>query len=159
MVTSYSANKNIQNEVTKAGIKMLPKELASAANIIVDKRVEKWSNHVDMVWVEDQDWLVNDLVNRYYNHLKVDTYYDPISFMDSVEQYPLDTRIILDTYYESPDKIPYTIDGFSIAKELHNKGYTKLILYAGEQPTGIIPEYLTIVLKSDRSSTAHLDKI
>lgn len=67
--------------------------------------------------------------------------------------------IILDTYYESEDKIPYVINGFQLAEELHNMGYTKLILYAGEEPRNKVLEYLTVVLKNDTVRRKKLDKI
>ncbi|MCE3268390.1 MAG: hypothetical protein K0R49_642, partial [Burkholderiales bacterium] len=159
LVTSYSSAPEVQDKVCTAGIKMLPKELAYAAQIIVDKKIQKWSNRVDMVWVEDQEWLVNDLVLRYYNQLKVDIYYDPTSFMQDVHQYPLDTRIILDSCYEHPNGKPYTETGYDLAKELHAIGYKKLIIYTGEDPKGNVPEYLIVARKKDQHVTENLDKI
>lgn len=159
LVTSYSASLDIQNQVTKAGIKMLPKELASAAKITVDKKLLKWSKKVDMVWVEDSKGFVDGLIKRCYSHLKVDSYYDPIAFMEEVHQYPLNTRIILDTYYKSPGGLYYTTDGFTLAKELHETGYTNLVLYAGEDPRSLAPAYLTVVLKSNFNVIDKLDKV
>ena len=158
LVTSYSSLSNVQVDVTKSGIKMLPKELASSAQIKVDKRIPKWSKKVDMVWVEDQKWFVDDLVNSYYSHLKVDTYYDPASFMEDVHQYPLDTRIILDTYYEAEDGTPYDATGYDLARELHALGYTTLILFTGEDPKGRAPEYLKVARKKDSYPTENMDK-
>lgn len=159
LVTSYATQTDIQKSVTEAGIKLLPKELASSATIIVDKKIPKWSSKVDMVWVEDQQWYVDNEIKKHYSHLLVDTYYDPISFMEDIQQYPLDTRIILDTYYSSPDNIPYLIDGFQLAKQLHAMGYTKLILYAGEEAGAKAPEYLRVILKNDPRYETQLDKI
>ena len=126
--------------------------------ITVDKKIPKWSKQVDMVWLEDQTWFLDDLVERYYKHLQVDKYYDPVSLMEDIHQYPLDTRIILDTYYETTDKIPYAVDGFRLAKQLHELGYTNLILYGGEDP-GNVPEYLKVVLKTDRDMIDKLDRV
>ena len=158
LVTSYATQTAIQTAVIQAGIKLLPKELSHAAIITVDKKIPKWSKNVDMVWLEDQTWFLDDLVERYYKHLQVDKYYDPVSLMEDIHQYPLDTRIILDTYYETVDKIPYAIDGFRLAKQLHELGYTNLILYGGEDP-GNVPEYLKVVLKSDRDMIDKLDRV
>lgn len=160
LVTSYSSYSDRQMEVTKLGIKMLPKELASSVIIKVDKKIPKWSKRVDMVWVEDQAWLVDDLVTRHYSHLKVDKYYDPMNFMEEVHQYPLDTRIILDTYYESSDgTVQYDVTGYDLARELHALGYTKLIIYTGEDPGGRAPEYLTVAKKTDQYVTENMDKL
>lgn len=160
LVTSYAAHTDVQYKVAEAGIKLLPKELAYAVSIVVDKKIDKWGKKVDMVWVEDRKQYVDDLVKRYYSHLMVDVYYDPVSFMEDVHQYPLDTRIILDTYYESPDGIPYIMDGFRLAKKLNEMGYTKLILFAGETPKVMVPNYLQVVLKSESvSNHQQLDEV
>ncbi|MFN8770986.1 MAG: hypothetical protein ACK5Z5_06815 [Neisseriaceae bacterium] len=159
LVTSYSGQSSMQKNVVSAGIKMLPKELASATKISVDKKIQKWSNKVDIVWVEDQKWLVDGIVKRLYSHLKVDIYYDPITFLENVHQYPLDTRIILDTYYDAEDGTPYLMTGYNLARELHAMGYTKLIIYTGEDPRGRAPEYLQVVLKDDKGSDEMLYKI
>jgi len=159
LVTSYATQVNIQERVTNLGIKALPKELVSSVSIKIDKKLEKGSRIVDMVWVEDQEWLMEDLIKRHYTHLTIDKYYDPISFMESVIQYPLNTRIILDTFYESPDGTQYRQTGYDLAKSLHDLGYTKLILYAGEDPKGQVPEYLQVVRKNNAYSTESLDKI
>lgn len=159
LVTSYSSSLEQQKEVIRLGIKMLPKELVPDTKIKVDKRIPKWSNKVDMVWVEDQKWYVDGIVKKYYSHLKVDTYYDPVSFMEEIHQYPLETRIILDTYYDAEDGTPYMQTGYDLAKDLHNMGYTKLIIYTGEDPKGLVPEYLQVVRKKDPDSDANMDKI
>jgi PAS domain S-box-containing protein len=160
LVTSYSDKPKIQDLVIKAGIKLLPKELTSAVSIIVDKKIPKWSKKVDIVWVEDQKWFIDETIEQFYSHLKIDTYYDPISFMEDIHQYPLDTRIILDTYYYAPDGTPYLQDGFSIARELHEMGYTKLLLFSGEAvEQKLTPEYLTVILKDDLEGKKNLDKL
>lgn len=159
LVTSYASSSAKQIAVTKYGIKMLPKELAAYATIKVDKKIPKWSNPVDIVWVEDIDWFVNDLVRDYYSDLKVDVYYDPVSFMDDVHQYPLGTRIILDNNYASPEGILYDVTGYDLAEKLHKMGYTKLILLTGEAPKSNVPEYLTVLRKADLEALKKLDKI
>lgn len=73
--------------------------------------------------------------------------------------YPLNTRIILDTFYEYPDGVNiYKQTGYDLAHELHALGYTKLILLAGEDPKGRAPEYLQVVRKID-DATETLDKL
>lgn len=160
LVTSHASNPEIQEKVLHAGIKALPKELTHAVSILVDKKIAKWSREVDIVWVEDQKEFVDDMVREYYGHLKVDVYYEPDGFMADVNQYPLDTRFILDTNYYAEDGAPYLLDGFAIAKKLHEIGYTKIILFAGEAVKATkIPPYLTVVLKNDLVRRKSLDKV
>jgi hypothetical protein len=159
LVTSYSADVDKQTEVMRSGIRMLPKELASSAKIKVDKKLEKYSKIVDMVWLEDQKWYVDSLVTEHYSHLKVDVYYDPVSFMEYIQQYPLNTRIILDTYYDLPNGEVYTQTGYDLARELHALGYTQLIIFTGEDPEGRAPEYLQVARKVDSYAKMNLDKI
>jgi signal transduction histidine kinase len=160
LVTSHASSPEIQEKVFQSGIKALPKELTHALTITVDKKIPKGSRVVDMVWVEDLREFVDDMVREYYGHIKVDVYYEPISFMEDVRQYPLDTRFILDTNYCTEEGKAYVLDGFAIAKKLHEMGYTKLILFAGEavKPEKI-PPYLTVVLKNDLERRKNLDKI
>lgn len=159
LVTSYAANKNRQHDVLQLGIKMLPKELFAAINIVVDKKIPKWSRHVDMVWLEDQQWFIDDIVMKFYGHIVVDKYYTPTSLMEDIHQYPLTTRIVLDTYYGHG----YIETGMSLAEKLYNLGYTKLILYTGEECIDLnsIPPYLTIISKFNHDHTGDqaLDKV
>lgn len=160
LVTSHAASSKIQQLVTESGIKTLPKELTSAVTIKVDKKIPKWSRAVDMVWIEDQKEFVDDMVREFYSDLKVDVYYDPNSFLEDIHQYPLTTRFILDTHYDAPDKTRYLMDGFTLAKQLHEMGYTKLILFAGQAiPAKQNLDYLTVVLKGDLVKRKKLNKL
>ena len=113
-----------------------------------------------MVWIEDQKEFVDDMVREFYSDLKVDVYYDPNSFLEDIHQYPLDTRFILDTHYAAPDNTRYLIDGFILAKQLHDMGYTKLILFAGQAiPAKQKPDYLKVILKGDLVKRKKLNKL
>jgi hypothetical protein len=160
LVTSHAASPEIQEKVLQSGIRAIPKELTHAVSILVDKKILKHSRMVDMVWVEDQKEFVDDMIREFYNHIKVDVYYEPNGFMEDIHQYPSDTRFILDTNYYTEAGKAYLLDGFAIAKKLHEMGYTKLILFAGEavKPEKI-PPYLTVVLKNDLERRKNLDKI
>ena len=150
LVTSHASSLKVQENVLQAGVKTLPKELVHIVPIHVDKKIPKWSKIVDMVWIEDQKCFVDDMVREFYSDIKVDVYYDPESLLADVHQYPLDTKFILDTYYFAEDGTAYIMDGFDVAKKLHEIGYTKLILFAGEAVKAEnIPPYLTVVLKND----------
>lgn len=160
LVTSHASHSEIQEMVLQAGIKAIPKELTHAISITVDKKIPKWSRAVDMVWVEDQKTFVDDMVHEFYSHLKVDVYYEPDGFMTDVNQYPLDTRFILDTNYYTEDGKAYILDGVAIAKKLYDMGYTKLILFAGQAiKQEETPPYLTVILKNDLEKRKNLDKI
>lgn len=159
LVTSYVENPEIQRQVQENNILLLPKELTSLTPIKVNKKIAKFGKIVDLVWVEDQEWFSHDMISSYYADLKVDTYANPETFLTEVLQYPLDTRIILDTYYFTKENIPFVLDGFKLAEILHKYGYTKLILFSGEVITDrVIPDYLMVVLKNDaeKKSKLHL---
>lgn len=159
LVTSYAENPLIQKQVQENNILLLPKELTSLTPIKVNKKIAKFSKIVDLVWVEDQEWFSHDMISNYYADLKVDTYANPETFLAEVLQYPLDTRIILDTYYFTKENIPFILDGFKLAEILHKEGYTKLILFSGDVIIDrVIPDYLTVVLKNDaeKKSKLHL---
>lgn len=158
LVTSHYANSKIRDLAIDAQVKLLPKSLAFAVKIKVDKKLVPGSRKVDMVWLDDDKRYIDGIIREEYKHLTVDTYGDPISFLEDVHQYPLDTRIILDHYYYDFD-ISCDLDGVKIAQELHDKGYTKLILTTGEQPNRKVPDYLQVVLKKETDKLYSLDKI
>lgn len=160
LVTSHASSLSMQEMVIQAGIKTLPKELVPAVTISVDKKLEKWSKKVDMVWVEDKKEFVDDMIRNFYSHLKIDVYYEPDTFLADIHQYPLETRFILDTYYVAPDNTPYLLDGFEIAKKIYDIGYRNLILFSGENVAEERkPDYLTVVLKNDLVNKKLLDKL
>jgi hypothetical protein len=37
--------------------------------------------------------------------------------------------------------------GYDLARQLHAMGFTKLMIYAGEEPKNSPPEYLKVVIK------------
>ena len=92
---------------------------------------------------------------EYYNHLIVDIYSNPFEFLDKVDKYALDTQFILDNCYYADDGSSYEIDGIEIAKRLHEKGFTRLFLLFGE--AFAVPDYLTLILKTDREKIRKLD--
>jgi len=159
LVTSYATQATIQQQIIQLGIKMLPKELVSQIEIEVEKEILQHSKIVDMVWVDDQRWFIDGLIHQYYSHLKIDVYVDPQEFMQNVLQYPLDTRIILDNYYEDANGTIYAKTGYDLAAKLHKLGYSKLIVFSGEDPTHDVPDYLQVIRKKDIVQAAKLDKI
>ena len=157
LVTSHHDEHKIRDAVIRTGIKLLPKSLALNVPIKIDKKLKPHSKKVDMVWLDDEKYAVDRLINTYYKHLKIDFYNDPITFLEDVIQYPLDTTIILDNYYYEYDLMCH-LDGRMVAEKLHNQGYTKLILVSGEVMYSP-PPYLTIILKQDLEKLSNLNKI
>ena len=140
------------------GMRILPKELIEVIPVIVQKQLDPFSRKVDMVWVDDEKIYIDELINRHYHHLSVDTYYDPTIFLNEVEQYPLDTRIFLDYNYYHNDNYKYDVNGVTIAAKLHAKGYTNLFLLSAE-PVINKPDYLKLVLKTDVQALQKLDQL
>lgn len=157
LVTSHYADSKIRERASALRAKVLPKELVFAVSIILDKKIKPNSKKVDMVLVDDNIAWAESLINNHYKNLKVDKYAEPVEFLENIVQYPLDTKIILDMYYD--DIGTYNINGFDIAKKLHELGYNKLYMAAGEQIKGLIPDYLTVIYKDDTISLSQLDKL
>lgn len=65
--------------------------------------------------------------------------------------------MILDNYFYAPDGSTYAIDGITLAEKLHAKGFTKLFLLSGQNFN--VPDYLQLVLKSNKEKIRNLDKI
>ena len=157
LVTSHYAKAEIQNLGTNLHTKILPKELAYAVSIKIDKKIKPGSRKVDMVWIDDQPGFIDSIIKQHYSHLTIDRYEEPLTFMEDVAQYPLNTRIILDLYYNKAGI--YNIDGFTVARQLHEIGYSNLYLLAGEEiSSDKIPEFLTVILKNDTLGLSRLDK-
>ena len=161
MVTSRAMESEVQEMAVKMGIKLLPKDSAAMIPIVCDKKIAKGSKEVDMVWVEDNQQFIDRLVNVYYRNLKIDSYNDPYSFLENVEQYPLKTRIILDTFYDDPvTKKSYDIGGPQLAKKLYDMGFTNMVICSGEMgaKTRKASDAMTIVAKDDETAISKLDK-
>ncbi len=157
LVTSHYATPKIRDLALANRVKLLPKNLAFAVKIKLDKKLIPGSRIVDMVWIDDEKQMIEKIVQDEYSHLKVDIYADPIGFLDEVHQYPSDTKIILDQYFFGYD-INCELDGLHIAELLNKQGYTKLFLITAAMPPKV-PEYLKVILKSDIEKVHSLDKL
>ena len=115
---------------------------------------------VDMVWVDDSREFINDLIAKYYSDLIIDIYYNTSDFLENLEQYPLDTKIILDGFYCDDTGFTIIDDGVSLAKKLHMAGYNNLYLTSSEDiPPQILPSYVTFISKYDAENMIILDKL
>lgn len=161
LVTSHYANKEIRKKAANLRIKILPKELAFAVTINLDKKITPGSKKVDIVWVDDARWFIRDWKLKFPD-LTIDAYYDPDSFLEDVAQYPLNTKIILDrTYYdgEGPDR-NFLGDGIDLAKTLHQRGYTRLFMITGDEPVSDkVLDYLTVIFKKDDEKIREIAKL
>lgn len=152
LVTSHYANIQIRKLATTAGIKILPKNLAYIVPININRDYEL--KKVDMIFVDDERIFIDSLISYMFNDLTIDTYDNPLQFLENINKYSLDTKIILDNYYYTEDDV-YDIDGLTIAKKLHDKGFINLYMLSGEM-VGNIPDYLTVILKSDHEKIKSL---
>lgn len=144
LVTSNTENHEIQNMVANCEIKMLDKQMVSYIEIEEDCN----SKIVDMVWLDDEDFFPKYIVKKAYKDLKVDIYKAPKDFLDNINNYHKETKIILDMYYELSDQTIYNKNGVDLAKELHDMGYINIIILTGELPDMFIPNYVRVILKN-----------
>lgn len=154
LVTSHYANKSVLEQATKTNTKILPKQLASEISIIIKEDFKYGNdeqtqiNKVDAVIVDDDESFTKILVRFAFKNLNVPVFHNPLRFLDSVAQFPKDTKIYLDNNYAYHD-----IKGTDIAKKLHEQGFSRLYLLSGENfhPENI-PSYLTVLRKDDIDS-------
>lgn len=158
------ANHFIDNAVKKQAIqnciKILPKELITSVSSKINKSFHRINGeliNVHMVWLDDESLVAQTLITEYFPNLIIDTYSNPFEFLDAIDNYAKNTKIILDNYYYAPDGSTYKIDGITLAQQLHDKGFTNLTLLSGENFD--VPDYLHLVLKSDKEKIKQLDKL
>lgn len=150
LITSYANDEDLQNKVIQVGIKMLPKGFISVVEIHVKKIIEMFSKKVDMLWLDDQEFFVQSIISESYSDLKIETYTDPIIFFQEVVYYRLDTKIILDMYYESSNETLHKKTGLEIAEYLTDLGYTKITILTGSELSFSVPKNVRVILKTDR---------
>lgn len=159
LVTSHYTNSGVRLQAMDLKVRILPKKLVYAVAMKLDKKIKPGSKKVDAVWVDDSRWFIDGLISRYMTDRKVDTYYEPHTFLEEVTQYPLGTKIILDHFYYSGDGLgaKFLGDGLEIARTLHKKGYTNLYMLTGEAlDPSTIPDYLTVILKNEEEKIKNM---
>lgn len=157
-ITSAYNDDAVIGVITTLNAKILPESLTPFIPLIFEEQLEAQSKVVDMVWLDDEKAYLDDMVDKFYNHLTVDKYYDPTTFLDYFIQYPLNTKIFLDHNYYSCDNYKFDVNGVTVAARLHDQGYTNLFLISGEDVPGK-PDYLTVILKTDSEKLQTLDKL
>lgn len=153
LVTSHYENKSVCGDAVKVGTIILPKQLAYDIPIDVEpaliknseKAVQHEMRNVDVVFVDDDQDLLDSFKFVFERYKTIDTHVDPQRFMAIAAQYPKETKIMLDYQFVNFDK-----NGIDIAEYLHALGFTRLYLLSGmgsfNQP---VPEYLTHIPKAD----------
>ncbi|MFN8769340.1 MAG: ATP-binding protein [Neisseriaceae bacterium] len=158
LVTSHYSNTELRKKAVQNRVRILPKNLVHVIPIQVIQSLKKCELiNAHMVFVDDEKIFTNTLISRYYNHLVTAQYSNPLEFLDEIDRYPKDTRIILDNYFYMPDGGVYNIDGITLAAQLYEKGFNNLVLLTGEKFK--VPDYLKLVLKIDQDGLSTLDKI
>jgi len=156
LVTSHYNNQKVCDLATQAGIKILPKQLASEIPIRVEekeiKSVASNLKKVELVIIDDDQLLADSLATFLKDRFTgVEAHYHPNHFLKNLSNYAKDTIICMDHDFKAQ------IDGIELAKQLNEAGYTKLYLISGKTfEDGEIPEYLTVLLKGDMAA---LDKL
>lgn len=151
LVTSHYADPIVQEQASKTGTKILPKELASEVPIRIvetEKPEESTANRVDIVLVEDDENLSANMVNYIFRDKVVDQYLRPEDLLNNLHRYDNDTKIYLDNNYNNS-----WLNGISVAEELHEKGFKRLYLLSDNEFTKEeLPSYLTAIWKGDIES-------
>ena len=150
LVTSHYADPIVQEQASKTGTKILPKELASEVPIqIVEieqpESKESTVNRVDIVLVDDDESLLDNMVNYIFQDKVVDQYLKPEDLLQNLHRYSKDTKIYLDNSYNNSG-----LNGISVAEALDEKGFNRLYLLSGNEfKKEELPPYLTAILKCD----------
>jgi len=162
LVTSHYAEEEVCNLVIENGIKLLPKQLVAEIPIEIceannDKKCDKGKakkNKATKSKAEKVDALVaddnRDMANTFGRVLesqgkKADLYYKPDDLLKNMFKYDKDIMIWIDHEFKGSK-----LNGFDIAKQLHEQGFTRLYLLSGRRfEKGEVPDYLTAILKTD----------
>jgi FixJ family two-component response regulator len=154
LVTSHYNSQKVRDPATQAGIKILPKQLASEIPIKIEeiKSAAGEFKKVDLVVIDDDQILADSLTNFLKDRFTgVEAYYHPNRFLKNLYQYAKDTIICMDHDFKAK------IDGIELAKQLYEAGYKKLYLLSGKTfEKGEVPNYLTVLLKGDTESLSKL---
>lgn len=156
LATSHHMNKDVRAQAAKLATKILPKQLAPEVGITIDTNRQytatEAAKKVDIVLIDDDENLAQVMILIAFQDLQVDHYMIPEQFLKNIETYPKDVKICIDKNFAGS-----AFDGLSLAKKLHEQGYTRLFLCSGETfNKGETPDYLTVVPKIEMSSLRDL---
>ncbi|MCC2624497.1 MAG: putative Phenylalanine racemase (ATP-hydrolyzing) [Burkholderiales bacterium] len=159
LVTSRYEDKPVQKSALATNTKILPKLLALEIPIFVTSGKNHFAQQktdikeliqLELVVVDDYEPLTENLLKTVLKGRNVAVFNDVKSFLDNVYKYKRDTKIILDNNFENYDGdiegISFTNTGFSLAKKLHNDGFTDLYISSGDKFDSV-PDYLKVIAK------------
>lgn len=151
LVTSHYADAAVRKEAGRLGVKIVPKDLAAEVvlHFNTEPRVPGEALEVvkpDLVVYLDDDEALCRVAGDFMKGVKIDFYHFSPTLLKVVDQYPLDTLVIMDNNLSGRD--PHS--GIEVAEKLHALGYTELCLLTGNMfREGQLPAYLTVVSKMD----------
>jgi PAS domain S-box-containing protein len=153
LVTSHYANTKVHTMATEMGVKILPKQLSSEVPITIEEEISlSCSKKGYLVIIDDVRELADSVADSLRDKFAVvGVYYHPERFLENLAQYPKDTVICMDHDFKTK------MNGIDLAKQLHEAGYTKLYLLSGNKfEEGVVPDYLTVLLKGDMEALLQL---
>lgn len=160
LVTSHDNDLAIHNLVIKNKIQLLPKQLALEIPIEICEVNKNCSliyqdknQRVYIVIIDDNELIINATVTFFeYKNKKADKYYKPESFLNNLSKYDKDTIMLIDHEFKGSK-----LNGFDVAKQLHEQGFTRLYLFSGRDfEKSEVPNYLTVILKTDIDALSKL---
>ena len=127
------------------GIKLLPKQLASEIPIDICE-ANKECCRVDNDKKRDKSKAAKSKSEEADAHV-VDDVRDMANTIGSVFE---SRGKKADIYYNPDDLLSSKLNGFDVAKQLHEQGFTRLYLLSGRTfEKSEIPDYLTVIMKTD----------
>ncbi len=150
LVTSHYNRKQIIEKSVKTGIKILPKQLASSIQIVMETSKNRT---VDIVIIEDDEIFAKSLV-MYLNERSIttDIYKSPKSFLNHLSEYSKKTKICTDNKFAKG-----SITGIDLVKKLHKDGYKNLFLLSGKEfAENEIPDFLNVIMKGNMEELKQL---
>jgi FixJ family two-component response regulator len=99
--------------------------------------------NIDIVFLDDDETFVSTLQFVFEKRgVLVDTYTKLDDFLNNLDEYSKDTKIVTDYDIKSE------INGLDLVQKLHKLGYTKLYIMSGRNfEEQEIPPYFTVLLK------------
>jgi len=141
LVTSHYADQNLLDIASVDGIKILPKQLVGQVEIIMKDDLK----NTGIVIIDDDKMFVDAVELFLINKGKqVNKYYSPEMFLSELVKYDKSVKIFIDHDFKA------NINGFGLAKKLHERGYNNLYIFSGKNfKKHEIPNYLTVIIKTD----------
>lgn len=147
LVTSYYNKQKILDMVSGNGVKVLPKQLASAIPIKFDKKegVNNTEN-TDLVIVDDNKIFADSLSMFFESRsFKVDVYYSPKGLLGDLTKHSHKTKFFIDNEFCNDD-----MSGVGLIEKLRKAGYKDLYLLSGRDfKKEQLPSYINVITKGN----------